>query len=107
MRIAFVHFPGRLSRLAAACAGTGPTEFLFGTVELERMGHGVEHYEVDPDAQVSRVARRLVDRNAGLGRLPPHLSAAALAGTRAHLSRLREADVVVATTTGTSMALAF
>ena len=29
MKIAFVHFPGRLSRLEAARAGTAPTEFLF------------------------------------------------------------------------------
>jgi Glycosyl transferases group 1 len=106
MRIAFVHFPGRLSRLGPAPAGTGPTEFLFGAVELDRAGVEVEHYEVDPDAAVSRAGRRLVDRNAGLGRLPPHLSAAVLVGTRALLPRLREADVVVATTTATSMALA-
>ena len=79
MRIAFVHFPGRLARLDAARAGEGPTEFLFGGVELEREGHDVRHYEVDPGAPAGRLARRLVDRQAGLGRLPPHAHAAVLA----------------------------
>jgi glycosyltransferase involved in cell wall biosynthesis len=106
VRIAFVHFPGRLARLDAARAGDGPTEFLFGSVELERAGHDVRQYEVDPDAAVGMVAHRLVDRQAGLGRLPPHLSAAVLRGTRALLPELRRADVVVGTTTATAVALA-
>src|SRR5437879_2811483 len=107
MRIAFVHFPGRLARLADARAGTAPTEFLFGAIELERAGHEIEHFEVDPDAPISRVTRRLVDGNAGRGYLPPHLGGAVLAGTRRLLPSLRPADAVVATTTGTAMALAF
>lgn len=106
MKIAFVHYPGRLSRAAAARAGTAPTEFLFGAIELESSGHEIEQYEVDPAAPASRVARRLVDGNAGRGHLPPHLSAAVLAGTHRLLPELRSADVVVATTTGTAMALA-
>jgi glycosyltransferase involved in cell wall biosynthesis len=106
VRIAFVHFPGRLARLEAARSGEGPTEFLFGSVELERQGHDVLQLEVDPDAPAGRVARRAVDRQAGLGRLPPHLSAAVLRGTRALLPELREADVVVGTTTATAVALA-
>jgi glycosyltransferase involved in cell wall biosynthesis len=106
MKIAFVHFPGRLSRVPGARAGTAPTEFLFGAIELENLGHEIEQYEVDPAAPASRVARRLVDGNAGRGHLAPHLSAAVLAGTRRLLPELRSADVVVATTTGTAMALA-
>src|SRR6185437_5622548 len=106
MKIAFVHFPGRLSRLEAARAGTAPTEFLFGAVELERAGHEVTHYEVDPHGRASRLGRRLVDANAGRGLLAPHLGAATLAKTRRLLPVLREAEVVVATTTGTAMALA-
>lgn len=106
MRIAFVHYPGRLARLDAARAGDGPTEFLFGGIELERAGHDVHHHEVDPHAPTSRVAARLVDRQAGLGRLPPHASAAVLRGTRALLPSLRDVDVVVGTTTGTAIALA-
>ena len=106
MRIAFVHFPGRLARLEAARAGEGPTEFLFGGVELEREGHDVRHYEVDPAAPTGRVAQRLVDRQAGLGRLPPHATAAVLRGTRALLPELAQAEVVVGTTTGTAIALA-
>ena len=52
------------------------------------------------------VARRLVDLQAGKGRLPPHLSATVLRSTRALLPSLREVDVVVATTTATTVALA-
>jgi glycosyltransferase involved in cell wall biosynthesis len=106
MKIAFVHFPGRLSRLAAARAGSAPTEFLFGAIELARDGHEIEHYEVDPAAPISRVSRRLIDANAGRGHLPPHVAGAVLVGTRRLLPVLRGADVVVATTTGTAMALA-
>ena len=106
MRIAFVHYPGRLARLEAARTGNGPTEFLFGAVELERAGHVVRHHEVDPDAPTGRLARRAVDRQAGLERLPPHLSAAVLRGTRVLLPSLRDADVVVGTTTATAVALA-
>jgi glycosyltransferase involved in cell wall biosynthesis len=105
MKIAFVHFPGRLARADAARAGTAPTEFLFGAIELERSGQEVWQYEVDPRGPAGPIARRLVDRNAGRGHLPPHLSAAALGGTRRLLPQLRKADVVVATTTGTAMAL--
>jgi glycosyltransferase involved in cell wall biosynthesis len=106
VRIAFVHFPGRLARLPDARAGIGPSEFLFGAVELERQGHDVRHYEVDPGAPSGAIGRRLIDRQAGLEHLPPHLSAAVLRGTRTLLPELRDADVVVATTTGTAVALA-
>ena len=106
MRIAFVHYPGRLARLDAARSGEGPTEFLFGGIELERIGHDVRHFEVDPAAPAGRLARRLVDRQAGLERLPPHASATVLRQTRALLPALRDVDVVVGTTTGTAIALA-
>lgn len=106
MKIAFVHFPGRLSRLDAARAGEAPREFLFGAVELEEVGHEVEHYEVDPQAPASRAARQLIDRQAGRGHLPPHLSASVLAGTHRLLPRLSGPDVVVGTTTATAVALA-
>jgi glycosyltransferase involved in cell wall biosynthesis len=106
VRIAFVHFAGRVARLEAARAGDGPTEFLFGAVELERAGHQVSHHEVDPTRPAGPVARRLVDLQAGKGRLPPHASATVLRQTQALLPQLREADVVVATTTGTAVALA-
>src|SRR3954451_9286040 len=110
MKIAFVHFPGRIARLEAARAGgragEAPTEFLFGAVELERAGHDIHHFEVDPGAPASRIALRVVDANAGRGHLPPHLQAAVLSGTKSLLPALRTADVVVATTTATAIALA-
>lgn len=106
MRLDFVHFPGRIERLAAAQAGAAPTEFLFGAVELEWAGHDVRNHQVDPDRGVAKTARRLVDANAGRGHLAPHLSAAVLAETRELLPALREADVVIATTTATAVALA-
>ena len=106
MKIAFVHFPGRIARLEAARAGEAPTEFLFGAVELERAGHDIRHFEVDPGAPASRIALRVVDANAGRGHLPPHLQAAVMSGTKSLLPALRTADVVVATTTATAIALA-
>lgn len=106
LKIAFVHFPGRIARLQDARAGLAPTEFLFGAVELERMGHEVEHYEVDPGIAGTRLGQLAIDRLAGLGHLPPHLQAGVLGGTRRLLPTLRSVDVVVATTTATAVALA-
>jgi glycosyltransferase involved in cell wall biosynthesis len=106
VKIAFVHYPGRLARVEAARMGEAPTEFLFGAIELEREGHEVSHYEVDPGARVGPVAVRLIDGMAGRGLLPPHLSAASLRATRRLRGKLARVDVVVATTTGTAMALA-
>jgi glycosyltransferase involved in cell wall biosynthesis len=106
MKIAFVHYPGRLSRLDAARAGGAPTEFLFGAIELESSGHRILQYEVDPDLPGSRIGRRVVDVGAGAGYLPPHLAAVVLESTHKLLPALRAADAVVATTTGTAMALA-
>lgn len=106
MRIAFVHFAGRIARLEAARSGEGPTEFLFGAVELERAGHHVTHHEADPSRPAGPLSRRLIDLQAGRGRLPPHASATVLGQTHELLPVLRQADVVVATTTGTAIALA-
>lgn len=106
MKIAFVHYPGRLARLAAARAGTVPTEFLFGAIELEKAGHEVLHFELDPDAPTGRLPRRVIDGSAARGHLPPHLAAATLRGAFRLRRELRSADVVVASTTGTAMALA-
>jgi glycosyltransferase involved in cell wall biosynthesis len=105
VRIAFVHLPGRLARLEAARAGEAPTEFLFGALELERVGHDVAQFEVDPGREASRLARE-VERQAGLGRFPPHLSGTVLAQTRGLLGDLRHYDVVVGSSTATAVALA-
>lgn len=105
MRIAFVHYPGRIARLEAARSGQAPTEFLFGSIELERRGLAVEHFELDPQ-QAAPGWPRAIDELVGRGFLPPHLSASGLAQTRRLLSPLACFDVVVATTMGTSMPLA-
>ena len=102
-----MHYPGRVARLGAARRGEAPSEFLFGALQIEAAGHEVSHHEVDPDAPVTRLGARLVDQNAGRGLLPPHLSWAGLTATRRLLPRLSHADVVVGTTTGTALALAF
>src|SRR5262249_35568448 len=73
LQLAFVHYPGRLARLESARSGAGPTEFLFGAVELERAGHAVDHYEVDPRAVSGRIGSRVIDRLTGRGHLPPHV----------------------------------
>ena len=106
LTIAFVHFPGRLARLDAARSSRAPTEFLFGAVELERAGHAVLHLEVDPRAPGGLLGTRVVNRLAGAGHLPPHVTAAVLKGTYALLPALRAVDVVIGTTTPTAFGLA-
>jgi glycosyltransferase involved in cell wall biosynthesis len=105
VRIAFVHLPGRLARVEDARAGDAPTEFLFGALELEAAGHEVEQFEVDPGRRSGRLARE-IDRQAGRGRLPPHLSGTVLGQTRGLLAQLRRFDVVVGSSTATAFALA-
>jgi glycosyltransferase involved in cell wall biosynthesis len=105
MRIALVHYPGRLARLEAVRAGDAPGEFLFGALELERSGHRVDHYEVDP-RRPPRRPRPLLAQLARRGHLPPHLSPAVLEQTRDLLPQLALADVVVGTTTPTALGLA-
>ena len=105
MRIAFVHLPGRLARLEAARSGAAPTEFLFGAIELERAGHDVVQFEVDP-GRPSGLLARVVDRQTGLGNLPPHLSGAVLGQTRELLEQIGRFDVVVGSSTATAFALA-
>ena len=87
VRIAFVHFPGRLARLEAARAGEGPTEFLFGAIELERAG-ARGHAPRGRPRRAGGPARPPADRPPGRSRrLPPHASAAVLAGTQAPPAR--------------------
>lgn len=105
MRIAFVHYPGRIARLDDARAGRAPTEFLFGAVELERRGIDVEHFEIDPNRLPGRPGA-VFDRLTYRGYFPPHVTSTTLRQARALLGALSRFDAVVATTTGTAMSLA-
>lgn len=106
IKIAFVHYPGRIARLDACRAGSAPTEFLFGAIELERRGFEVAHFEIDPSIRGGRLGRYL-DRFVHLGYLPPHMSSRELGQARRLLPELRRYDAVVGTTIATSLALAF
>ena len=105
MRVAYVHLKGRLSRIEAARAGDAPTEFLFGALELERAGHDIVQFEVDPSRRSGRLPAQ-IDRQAGRGNLPPHLSATVLGQTHEFLGQLGAFDVVVGSSTATAFALA-
>jgi hypothetical protein len=88
MKIAFVHYPGRLSRLDAARAGTAPTEFLFGAIELERSGHEIRHWWTGSARSQSTVRWWMRVPARGHRRISPPSS-----GGAETLATLRAADV--------------
>lgn len=105
MRIAFVHYPGRIARLDDARAGRAPTEFLFGAVELERRGIDVAHFEIDPNRRPG-VPGAVFDRLTYRGYLPPHVTSTTLRQAHGLLGALSRFDAIVATTAGTALSLA-
>ena len=105
MRLVFVFVPGRLARLNAMSPGGFPTEFFYGALELSRQGHGVEMLEAEV-AEHPGFGERLAQQFLAGGWLPPKTDIGTLAAVRRLLPRLRQADVVVATTSAIAFSLA-
>jgi len=105
MRLAFVFAPGRLARLRNAPPEGVPTEFFYGALELSRQGHPVEMLEAEV-AEHPGFRERLAQQFLSGGWLPPKTDVGTLAAVRRLLSRLRQADVVVATTSGIAFSIA-
>lgn len=106
MRLAFVFLPGRLARLHGTTPGEFPTEFFYGALELSRQGHAVETLEAQA-AEHPGFPERLAHQFLSPGWLPPKTDVGTLAAVRRLLPRLRQAEVVVATTSGIAFSIAF
>jgi glycosyltransferase involved in cell wall biosynthesis len=105
MKIALVHYPGRIARLEACRAGKAPREFLFGGIELEQAGHEIRHFEIDGKRRGGRAAA-LVNRLTARRLLPPHLGGGEIGQARRLLGELSDFDAVVGTNIRTALALA-
>ena len=105
LRLAFLYMQGRVSRLREVEAGTAPTEFFYGAIELAQRGHLVSHHEIGGDCPVSLAERMM-------GRLwPPSLRPVKVeSGTVIQCFRLahelNKADCLVATGGNIAFALA-
>ena len=105
LRLAFLYMKGRIARLPEVERGTAPTEFFYGAIELARMGHEVEHFEIDPDYSAGLAER-------ALGRLWPPSSrpvkmAPGIVTQSFRLAKeLNRADCLVATGGNIAFALA-
>jgi len=105
MKAAFVYMPGRHERLADAAAGRAPSEFFYGAIELQRRGIDIDYVEIAPDAG-NALLRRAADRAASVRLTPCRVNGALLGASATLLPRLRDADVVFATTSGIALSLA-
>jgi glycosyltransferase involved in cell wall biosynthesis len=105
MKVAFVYMPGRRARLADVAAGRSPSEFFYGAIELQRRGLDVDYVEIVPGAG-NELLQRAADRAASARLTPCRVNGTLLGASAALLPRLRDADVVFATTSGIALSLA-
>lgn len=96
MRIAFLYAGGREARWKQALAGEVPSDFFYGAVEIARMGHEVECIDApgNPRGWIAGAYNRLWN-----WRTPVRTRGEDFVAVGAVFDRLKNADVVVATST--------
>lgn len=104
MKIAFVYAGGRECRWNAALAGELPSDFFYGAVDLAKAGH--EIVCIDAPENPRGILARLYNRLFGW-RTPVRTRGEHIVAIGAVFDRLKNADVVVATTTSLAIALTF
>jgi glycosyltransferase involved in cell wall biosynthesis len=105
MRIVFIYTQGRLSRLKEIREGKAASEFFYGAIELQQRGHQVEHYEIDPKPR-SYLKQKIIDLLFKGHLLPSRINGSLMIQVHDICREVRQADVIVATTTGISLAAA-
>ena len=103
MKYAFVYAGGREVRLDGARSGKVPTDFFYGALELERLGHKVSVFDLNPKPSIlTDLLHRGLHR-----RLPPKTRVSDIRAAGRLLRRLANCDVVVATSSGVAFSLGF
>jgi len=103
MKIAFVYAGGREVRLEGARSGKVPTDFFYGALELERLGHTISVHDLNPRPSLFTDLLQ-----SGLnGRLPPKTRVRDIAAALRLNRSLCDSDVVVATSSGAAFSLGF
>ncbi len=107
-RIVFLYRGGRQERLVAALAGTCPTEFFYGAVELIQQGYEVSVADINYELSSSGVGfvAKAFDLLFRHQLLPSRVYGPLLHKIWQELPRLQSADVIVATTPGIAFAVA-
>jgi glycosyltransferase involved in cell wall biosynthesis len=94
-----------VARLPNVEAGSAPTEFFYGAIEMARGGYDISHYEIDPAAPAA-LAERLIGRLWPAAARPVKMDPTVLAQTWRLADELNRADCVVATGGNMGFALA-
>lgn len=104
MKIAFIYFPGRLSRLAKVKAGQGASEFFYGSVQLLEWGDEVEIFELKDKTKVS-FGKIVGDYLYKWNLLPDSANGSMIMNIKELCPYFKKFDVVVGTSPGISFAL--
>ncbi len=106
MRIAYIFLPGRIARLAQMGGKELPSEFFYGAIEFRKKGFNVDIFEAieQPKKSIPRYVAELI---LPIRYLPIKTYPSTLDAVWRLLPKLKEYDVVVATTTGIAFSLVF
>lgn len=106
MKIAYIFHPGRIPRIHSIDEKDLPTEFFYGAIELRKKGFDVDIFEAEE--QPRRSITRYIAEFILLKRyLPIKTHPSILDAVWRLLPRLKEYDVVIATSTGIAFSLVF
>lgn len=106
MRIAYIFLPGRVDRLTQMVDKELPTEFFYGAIELRKRGFDIDIFEAVEQPRRSiplYLAKVFLPKRYLPIKTHPYILDAVLS----LLPKLKEYDVVVATTTGIAFSLVF
>lgn len=106
LKIAYIYNKGRIERLEKIKKSECPTEFFYGSHELAQRGYTIGYFEIDLDLPPG-VVGGVVNILDGMGLCPEKLTGSCFEQARKILKKLREFDVIVATTSGLGFALSF
>lgn len=108
MKTVFLYRGGRERRLPGALAGTCPTEFFYGAIELLNHGYDVDVVDINYSQSSSDLgaAEKALDLLFKAQFLPSRVYGSLMHRTWQLLPRLRAADTIVATTPGIAFAAA-
>jgi glycosyltransferase involved in cell wall biosynthesis len=105
MNIAFVYAKGRVERYDKTLQGCAATEFFYGALELERLGHSITRYELG-HGTTTKYWHKIAERLYRWRILPTRTNGTILAELYELCPLLNKHDVVVATTTASAFGLA-
>jgi glycosyltransferase involved in cell wall biosynthesis len=107
MKIAFIYAKGREERYAVTVKGHAATEFFYGALELEAIGHNITRYELSHgDCSETKLWHKISEQLYRWRLTPTRTNSAILAELYEMCPALNKHDVIVATTTASAFGLA-